>query len=291
MSTGSRRLLLLILATFAVVAAASGSEGGENTAPASIIDPDAATAVAAAASKAPFVPIRADMDNEPAEFLDAIPDTESKCLEEIWGADRYTAIRSGEERLNDESLDIFKCMSGDTWSRIMAGGLFNEVGELTVATQACVAERLAEGNVAAVANRINDLEGEPTLEDFASISIDMISEVIPVSFCLNEDERAVIDGQNQFGASIATLECLYDGAKSVGLDFSSVFQIAPSGFEPPAEYLQVAEDCGHPITVMPTPSGTDGRDRSDSSNTPVSPSRRLGTPGPETELIPIPVQP
>ncbi|MDP6821766.1 MAG: hypothetical protein QF554_00545 [Dehalococcoidia bacterium] len=288
MNLGSRRLLLPVLAGFAVVAAACSGSNGAELSPGSIIDPDAATAVAAGASKAPFVPIRADMDNEPAEFLDAIPEAENKCLEEIWGVDRYTAIRSGEERLDDESLDIFECMSGDTWSRIMAGGLFNEVGELSLATQACVAEKLAVGNVAAVANRINDLDGEPTLEDFASISIDMISEVIPVSFCLNEDERAVMDGQSQFGASIATLECLYHGAQSVGLDFSSVFQIAPAGYEPPAEYLQVAEDCGYPITVIPTPSGTDGRDRGDTSNTPASPSRDLGTPDPEPVLIPGP---
>lgn len=55
-------------------------------------------------------------------------------------------------------------------------------------------------------------------------------------------------------ASISTLECLFDGATSLGLDFSSVFQIAPTGFEPPAEYLQVASDCGFPITDEPTSS-------------------------------------
>ena len=254
MSFSCRRLLLLIFTTFVVVAAACGSEGDAGTAPASIIDPGAATAVAAGSFGAPFVPITADMDNEPAAFLDAIPETESKCLEEKWGVDRYTAIRSGEERLNDESLDIFQCITGPTWARIMAGGLFNEIGELTVATQACVAEKLSKGNVSGIANRINDLDGEPTLEDFAEISIAMISELIPVSFCLNEDERAVMDAQSQFGASIPTLECLFDGATSLGLDFSSVFQIAPTGFEPPAEYLQVASDCGFPITDEPTSS-------------------------------------
>jgi|GEM_PF-2405278 len=288
MNLSSRRLLLLILATFAIVAAACGSESAVDQAPVSIPDPGAATAVAAVSTGADFVPIRADMDNEPAEFLDAIPETDRSCLEEIWGVDRYTAIRSGEERLNDESLDIFKCMSGETWSRIMTGGLLNEVGEMTAATLACVADKLADGNVAAIANRIGDLEGEPTLEDFASISIDMLSEIIPVSFCLNEDERAVMDAQSQFGASISTLECLYDGATSLGLDFSSVFRIAPTGFEPPAEYLQVASDCGFPLEeVSATP---DTRDRSAPSNIPVSPSRGTESPAPEIELIPIPVQ-
>jgi hypothetical protein len=118
----------------------------------------------------------------------------------------------------------------------------------------------------------------------------MIAEIIPVSFCLNEDERATMDAQSQFGASISSLECLYDGATSVGLDFSTVFQIAPTGFEPPAEYLQVASDCGFPVddgSTSPTPVTRDG---SAPSNVPVSPSRGAEAPSPEIELIPIPVQ-
>lgn len=88
MNLSSRRLLLLILATFAIVAAACGSESAVDQAPVSIPDPGAATAVAAVSTGADFVPIRADMDNEPAEFLDAIPETDRSCLEEIWGVDR-----------------------------------------------------------------------------------------------------------------------------------------------------------------------------------------------------------
>lgn len=290
MKLSSRRIPLLILATFAIVAAACGSEDAVDQTPASIIDPGAATAVAAGSLAAPFVPIRADMDNEPAAFLDAIPEAESKCLEEKWGVERYKAIRSGEERLNDESLDIFQCISGDTWARVITGGLFNEVGELTVATRACIAEKLSEGNVSDIANRVNDLDREPTQADFAEISIAMISEIIPISFCLNEDERAAMDGESQFGASIDILECLYDGAASLGLDFSTIFEIAPTGYEPVAEYVQVAADCGAPIddvSAVPTP---DTRDRSAPSNVPVSPSRGTEAPGPEIELIPIPVQ-
>jgi hypothetical protein len=292
MNIGSRRLLLLAMPVFAVVAVACSSEEIANLSPGSIIDAgaatavaDASTAVADAASKASFVPIRANMDDEPAVFLDAIPETDRKCLEEIWGEDRYTAIRSGEEQLNDESLDIFKCMSSETLSRITTGGLLNEVGELTPATLTCVATKLAEGNVAAIAGRIGELEGEPTLEDFAPI----LTEIIPVSFCLNEDERAVMDGQSQFGSSIETLECLYDGTEAIGLDFSTVFEISPSDYEPSAEYLKVATDCGFPIQETPTSSGTSSGDRTDSSNIPVSPSLDGSIPDVETELIPIPV--
>ncbi len=290
MKLRSQRILLLVLATFAIFTAACGSEDAVDQSPASILDSGAATAVAAGSTATDFVPIKADMDNEPAAFLDAIPEAENKCLEEKWGTERYTAIRSGEEQLNDESLDIFQCITGPTWARVMAGGLFNEVGELTVATQACVAEGLSKGNVSDIANRINDLEGEPTLEDFAKISIDMISEIIPVSFCLNEDERALMDAQSQFGASISSLECLYDGATSLGLDFSTVFQIAPTGFEPPAEYLKVASDCGFPVDDGSTSATPDTRDGSAPSIEPVSPSRGTEAPSPEIELIPIPVQ-
>lgn len=276
MKFGSRRYLLLFLAAFALVAVACSSEDTPDLAP--IIDAGAATAQAAAADAVPLVPIHADMDTEPAAFLDAIPEAESNCLEEKWGDDRYTAIRSGEERLNDESLDIFQCITGETWSRVIAGGLFNEIGELDPITLSCVANKLGDGKVAAVASQLQQIEGEPTLEDYAAVSMQMISEIIPVSFCLNEDERAKLDSQSQFGTSISTLECLYEGTESLGLDFSTVFQVAPPDFEPPAEYLQVAADCG-----FDTPE-TSSRTETQSGD------RRIGTPGPEVDLIPIPAQ-
>ncbi len=71
---------------------------------------------------------------------------------------------------------------------------------------------------------------------------------------MTDDPVSTNDEPGELFASISTLECLFDGATSLGLDFSSVFQIAPTGFEPPAEYLQVASDCGFPITDEPTSS-------------------------------------
>ena len=287
MNLGSRQYLFLFLAAVAVVAVACGSEDGAGFDPASIIDAGAATAVAAASDIVPLVPISADMDNEPEAFLDAIPEAERKCLEELWGDQRYADIRSGDERLNDESLDIFKCITGETWSRVIAGGLFNEIGVLSVETTACVATKLGDGRVAAVADQLSQIEGEPTLADYALVSVGMVSEIIPVSFCLNEEERDLIDAESQFGTSmtISDLECLYDGTQSLGLDFSTVFQIAPSDYEPSPEYLQVALDCGFPVTDGLTQTEST---RSETSTIESGPS--TGTPDPEVDLIPIPVQ-
>ena len=75
MKIGSRRYLFLFLAAFAIVAAACSSEDAADLAP--IIDAGAATAVAAASSVVSLEPIRADMDNDPAAFLDAIPEARS----------------------------------------------------------------------------------------------------------------------------------------------------------------------------------------------------------------------
>lgn len=57
MKLSNRRILLLTLATFAIVAAACGSEGAVDQAPASILDPGAATAVAVASTVTDFAPI------------------------------------------------------------------------------------------------------------------------------------------------------------------------------------------------------------------------------------------
>lgn len=271
MNSRNRRLLLIVLATFAVVAAACGSEGGANSAPAAQANPTPVPT----ASPIAFVPITVDLDNDPAAFLDAIPEADRACLEDEWGSDRYQAIRSGNERLGDETLGLFPCLAGDTLLRIMVGGITAEIGELTATTRECVVEKLREGSVSAIVRQVSELGAQPSLEEFAEIAIQMISETIPVTFCLNEDERAIMDAQNQFGASISTLECLYDGAESLGLDFSSVFQIAPSDFEPPAEYLQVATDCGFDIPEAPPTPDPDAR------------RRTIGTPPPSPSLTPV----
>lgn len=268
----NRHLLLPAVAVLAAVVVSCGSDGDTKLDPASIIDPGAATAVAAAANTTSLVPILADMDNEPAAFLDAIPEAERACLEEKWGEQRYADIRSGDEQLNDESLEIFQCITGETWSRVIAGGLFNEVGGLDPATLSCVATKLGDGSIAAIADQLQQVDGDPTLEDYLAVSMQMLSEIIPVTFCLNEEERARLDVQGQFGMSVSTLECLYEGTKSLGLDFSAVFQIAPPGFEPPAEYVQVAVDCGLDVSRTETQPG----------------EGTMGTPEVEMELIPIP---
>ena len=240
-------MLLLLLATFAIVAAACGSEDRADSAPAGQPNPTAVPTE----TPVPLFPITVDMDNEPAAFFAEIPVAERSCLESQWGADRYEAIRSGDERLEDESLDLVRCFSGETFSRVIAGGLFRELGELSDATLACVSEKLRGSNAVTIASSINDLAEDPTLEDFSEISIQIYTEIIPVTFCLNTAERALFNGNGQFGETVSTLECLYDGALSVGEDFGSVFH---SGVEPSAEYRQVAVDCGYAIpTPFPSP--------------------------------------
>lgn len=287
MKLSSRRILILILATFAVVAVACSSEDTLDLAP--IIDAGAATAEAAASQLAEFPPITVSLDDEPAAFLDAIPETERQCLEDERGDDRYTAIRNGEERLGDETLGLFPCIAWNTLLRVMVGGMTAEIGGLSIETQACMIQKLSAGNTSSVISHIDALGDKPSLEEFGPIMMDLITE-IPVTFCLNEEERAKLDDQNQFGTSISDLECMYDGVQSLGLDFSTVFEIAPAGFEPPAEYLKVASDCGFPVddgSTSPTPIT---RDRSAPSIEPVSPSRGTEAPSPEIELIPIPVR-
>lgn len=283
MKPGNRRYLLLFLAAFAVIAVACTSEDKPDLP--GIIDAGAATAEAAASQLAELPPITVSLDDEPAAFLDAIPETERRCLEDEWGDDRYTAIRNGEERLGDETLGLFPCIAGNTLLRVMVGGMTAEVGGLSVETQACMIQKLSAGTTSTVISQIDALGDKPSMEEFGAIAMDLITETIPVTFCLNEEERTKLDSQNQFGTSISTLECLYDGAESVGLDFSSVFEIAPSGFEPPAEYLQVASDCGFPITDEPTQTETT---RTESRM--LEGEGRTGTPDPEIELIPVPVQ-
>ena len=96
------------------------------------------------------------------------------------------------------------------------------------------------------------LQSSPTFEDWSRWKAGELASLDEI--IMTDDPVSTNDEPGELFVSLSTLECLFDGATSLGLDFSSVFQIAPTGFEPPAEYLQVASDCGFPITDEPTSS-------------------------------------
>ena len=215
------------------------------------------------ASKAYFLPIGADPKNEPAVFLDAIPKTDSKCLEEIWGVDRYTAIRSGDANIEfdldevgspfemtEDGSSLYKCLSGETWARFLIGDLFNDLGELSAGTLACVDGKIAERNLVAITSKLGDviLEQEAALEDIELILTEFVIESMPVLFCLNEDERRATEG---FGfEELWEMECLLDALESTGMDLYAAFEAIQSdpfnmkSAEITAEFERATLECG-----------------------------------------------
>lgn len=217
--------------------------------------------------------ITADPKNESSEFLDAIPKTDSQCLEEIWGVDRYTAIRSGDANIDfdfdeigggwditEDASSLYKCLSGETWARFVLGDLlinefseFNELRGLSTGTVACFDGKIAERGIIGITSKFGDViqeSGRLDPEDIELIMLESGFEIMPALVCLNEDERREMD--EVLGFDVRELECLLDAFESAGIDQYAVMKDVYLGNDispiTMSRYELITLECGDAIS-------------------------------------------
>lgn len=257
MNSHSRLLFFLSTATIVMLAVACGSAPDADSAPASA--PNETTVPTS--TPAVFVPITFAIGS--AEFLEAIPKAERDCVVSDLGPELYGTAQASQGFNIDVALAGYRCMSSDSLARLLLGSLLSGNSELSENTGRCITQRLGPLDVSVGSNGLAELATLSPFGNFGEISQQLIVELFPVVFCLNDDERAVFEENNSFGAPISAQECLYDGVLSVGLDFVSLANKsnAEPGAEMPEAFQQVALGCGFEATGQwPVPE-QDSRER------------------------------
>ena len=173
----------------------------------------------------PFRPITADLEAEPLAFFAAISAFERNCLVEAVGQVRFDEITSGMEPTEEEGADLLACLSGVTFGRILAGGLINgtELDSLASTTLDCMEERFAAVTPSDLFGSIEDLAGEDAVTSALETADAAFRVILPAFFCLDEDERRVLDEElaagldEGFAPTITQIECVYESIGEDGL--------------------------------------------------------------------------
>jgi hypothetical protein len=218
--------------------------GGDEEATATSVAP---TAVPTAGSVAhSFQPITADLVEDTLAFIAAIPAFERNCLVEAVGQVRFDEIAAGDLDVTDEEgEELLGCISGVTFGRVLAGGLINETAleSFSVATLDCMETRFSAATPSDFVESFEELTGDDPMSTAFDSADDALSVVLPAFFCMNDDERAVLDADfaeeaSGFAPTITQLECMYDSLGDEGL--SGLFE----GDTPPLEMFGVISECG-----------------------------------------------
>ncbi len=221
------------LAMMAVIACGSGDSSTDTQAPTVAPDPTA-TPVPTVSSE----PITADLDDDPAAFIAALPESERQCLVDTLGEAVFGNLLAGEEPSDEDGRAILGCLSNDTIQRVIVGQVIAQGGiELSEATLACVDDRLSTVDFLSLGPFFFD-DSDDGGEDLDTQQIAEVAlSLFPAIFCLNDEERAAIgsagSGGDDFfgggltGTTIDALECGFDAAGPEGL--VSLISIADEG--------------------------------------------------------------
>lgn len=231
------------LVALTVILAACG--GGDEEATATSVPPTAVpTAVSVAHS---FQPITADLVEDTLAFVASIPAFERNCLVAAVGQVRFDEIVAGDLDVTDEEgEELLGCISGITFGRVLAGGLINETDleSFSVETLDCMETRFSAATPSDFVDSFEELSGDDPISAAFDSADEALSVVLPAFFCMNDDERAVLDAELIGGAdgfpsvTITQLECMYDSLGDEGL--SGLFE----GDTPPLEIFGALSECG-----------------------------------------------
>ncbi len=175
--------------------------------------------------------ITADPETDRAAFEAAIPDAERECLQDRLGEAAYQALFTDEAFSADTPAEVLACLSNKTLGGIIIGqslaGSAPGAGlAVSDETLACMGDRVKAVDFAGILTAISD--DEPGLE----AGLGGFMEFAQVLFCLNDAERAALEGA-MFGGddgepiiTLDTVECLFNAAGPDGL--TALFGIAGS---------------------------------------------------------------
>ncbi len=193
----------------------------------------------------PLSPLSVSDSSSIGDILSQLPASEQQCIQDALGEAAYNQVLqlgSEDDVPSDHEDIVIGCLSGESMSRIVIGGLSSEFGPLSNATVACMQDSLADADLASLAfGPGEDIEGGAAI-------------ILTVLLCLNDAEAARAD-VSFFGdaeISVTQLRCV-TGA----VDLSVLLALGDGPDEaPPLEVLQAMLDCG---VDLPTGDG-DGPD-------------------------------
>ncbi len=230
------------LVALTVILAACG--GGDDEATATSVPP---TVVPTAATVArTFEPITADLEEDPLAFFASIPAFERNCLVEAVGQVRFDEIVAGDLEVSDEEgEELLGCISGITFGRLLTGALINETSleSFTVETLDCMETQFSAATPSDFIENFDELSSDDPMSAAFDAAEDTMGVILPAFFCMNGDERAVLDADfaeqaGGFAPTITQMECMYESIGDEGL--SGLFD----SDAPPLELFSVISECG-----------------------------------------------
>ncbi|MEE8364137.1 MAG: hypothetical protein V3S18_08715 [Dehalococcoidia bacterium] len=223
-------ILVLTAATLLLIGACGGSKSEPEPTPTPEPSPTPVP-------ETTFRLITADPETDRAAFEAAIPDAERECLQDRLGEAAYQALFTDEAFSADTPAEVLACLSNKTLGGIIIGqslaGSAPGAGlAVSDETLACMGDRVKAVDFAGILTAISD--DEPGLE----AGLGGFMEFAQVLFCLNDAERAAVEGA-MFGGddgddgddgepiiTLDTVECLFNAAGPDGL--TALFGIAGS---------------------------------------------------------------
>ncbi len=193
-----------------------------------------------------FQPITADLEEDPLAFFASIPAFERNCLVEAVGQVRFDEIVAGDLNVNDaEGEELLGCISGITFGRVLTGALINETSleSFTVETLDCMETRFSAATPSNFIESFDELSSDDPMSAAFDAADDTMEIVLPAFFCMNDEERGVLDADfaeeaGGFAPTITQMECMYDSLGDEGL--SGLFD----SDTPPLELFSVISECG-----------------------------------------------
>ena len=231
------------LVALTVILAACG--GGDEEATATPVPPTVVpTAVSVAHS---FQPITADLVEDTLAFVASIPAFERNCLVAAVGQVRFDEIVAGNLDVTDkEGEELLRCISGITFGRVLAGALINETDleSFSIETLGCMETRFSAATPSDFVDNFAELNVDDPISAVFDSADEALRVVLPAFFCMNDDERAVLDAELIGSAdgfpsvTVTQLECMYDSLSDQGL--SGLFE----GDTPTLEIFGALSECG-----------------------------------------------
>jgi hypothetical protein len=221
-----------------------------------------------------LAPISVNPEEDPAGFLAALPADEQSCLRTSLGDGRFEELIVQEEDPAAEELTaLLACVSDDTILNVALGVALAESNlTLSDATLTCVSERLEGVNLGTLRRlvTVRDTEDQNTFSEEPTEFLQFGISVFPAVFCLNDEERAGLNGDDNgdtlfgefSGSTIDALECAFDAAGPDGL--TTVLTIVDETDEVSPELLavvgRVLADCATELSDLGLLDGEAGLD-------------------------------
>ena len=211
-------------------------------------DPTSTPASTPTPTPTPLSPLSVSDSSSIGDVLSQLPASEQQCVQDALGDEAYNQVLQlgSEDDISSEHEDVVAgCLSDESLSRIVIGGLINEFGSLSDATVDCMKGTLADADLASLALGAGD-----DIENGAAIGLTLL-------LCLNDEEATQADiaffGDSDI--SVAQLRCITES-----VDVSVLLELDQGQDQiPPVEVLQAMLDCNVEIPTGDGPDLTPGQ--------------------------------